>query len=165
MTATVVLVTGMSGTGKSATLAELARRGHRVVDTDDEGWSDEVPTPDGGIEQLWREDRIRALLDGHRDGTLFLSGCVRNQGRFRDRFDAVVLLSVPEDVLLDRIATRRTNAFGKSDAEQARILADLHAVEPLLRRGADAEIDTRRPVGEVADMIEATAFPQVPRSS
>jgi dephospho-CoA kinase len=164
MAATVVLVTGMSGTGKSAVLAELARRGHRVVDTDDEGWSDEVPTPHGGIEQLWREDRIRALLDGHREGALFLAGCVRNQGRFRDRFDAVILLSVPEDVLLGRIATRDTNAFGKSDAERARILADLHAVEPLLRRGADAEIDTRSPVGEVADMIEATTFSRRPRS-
>ena len=157
MAATVVLITGMSGTGKSAVLAELARRGHRVVDTDDEGWSDEVPKPDGGIEQLWREDRIRALLDGHREGALFLAGCVRNQRRFRDRFDAVVLLSVPEGVLLDRIATRDTNAFGQSDAEQARILADLHAVEPLLRRGADAEIDTRLPVGDVADRLETIA--------
>jgi dephospho-CoA kinase len=157
MTARVVLITGMSGTGKSAVLAELADRGHRVIDTDDEGWSDQVPAPDGGIEQLWREDRIQGLLDGHREGTLFLSGCVRNQGRFRDRFDAVVLLSLPEDVLLDRIAARETNDFGKSDPERARIVADLHAVEPLLRRSADAEIDTRRPVDEVADMIEARA--------
>src|SRR5580658_3110446 len=31
---TVVFVTGMSGTGKSAALGELARRGHLVVDTD-----------------------------------------------------------------------------------------------------------------------------------
>jgi dephospho-CoA kinase len=30
----VVLDTGMSGTGKSSALAELARRGHRVVDAD-----------------------------------------------------------------------------------------------------------------------------------
>jgi dephospho-CoA kinase len=31
---TTILVTGMSGTGKSTALAALARRGHRVVDTD-----------------------------------------------------------------------------------------------------------------------------------
>ena len=31
---TVVLATGMSGTGKSAALVGLERRGHRVVDTD-----------------------------------------------------------------------------------------------------------------------------------
>jgi adenylylsulfate kinase-like enzyme len=29
----VVLVTGMSGTGKSTVLTELRRRGHRVIDT------------------------------------------------------------------------------------------------------------------------------------
>jgi predicted ATPase len=29
-----ILITGMSGTGKSTLLAELGRRGHRTVDTD-----------------------------------------------------------------------------------------------------------------------------------
>jgi predicted ATPase len=45
---TVVFVTGMSGTGKSSALAELARRGHRVVDTDYGGWIE------GEAEPLWR---------------------------------------------------------------------------------------------------------------
>ena len=154
---TAVLVTGMSGTGKSTALAELAHRGHSVVDTDQGAWSEGVPHPGGGSEQLWREDRMDALLAEPADGTLFVSGCVANQGRFYSRFDAIVLLSVPEDVLLDRIASRRTNDFGKSDAERARILSDLHAVEPLLRTGATAEIDTRRPVEEVADLLESIA--------
>jgi dephospho-CoA kinase len=30
-----ILLTGMSGTGKSSALAELGRRGYRIVDTDD----------------------------------------------------------------------------------------------------------------------------------
>ena len=34
-----ILVTGMSGTGKSSALAELARRGFRTVDTDEPGWT------------------------------------------------------------------------------------------------------------------------------
>ena len=155
---TAILVTGMSGTGKSTVLAELARRGHRVVDTDDDGWSEEVPTGDGtGIEQLWREDRIDVLLSESRDDPLFVSGCAANQGRFYPRFAAVVLLSVPEQVLLDRVASRTTNAFGKTDAERARILTDLREVEPRLRSGATAEIDTRRCVAAVADLIESVA--------
>jgi hypothetical protein len=36
----------MSGTGKSTVLVELASRGYRVVDLDDDGWSVEVPTAD-----------------------------------------------------------------------------------------------------------------------
>jgi hypothetical protein len=133
---TAVLVTGMSGTGKSTVLAELSCRGHRVVDTDDHGWSEEVPAPEGGVEQLWREDRIEALLDRHGDGVLFVSGCV----------------------LLQRIGSRTTNQFGKTDEERDRILGDLRAVEPLLRRTATAEIDTRRPVSDVADELESIAL-------
>ena len=42
-----VLVTGMSGTGKSAALQMLGERGHRVVDTDTDAWSHWVTLPDG----------------------------------------------------------------------------------------------------------------------
>ena len=128
-----------------------------MVDTDEDRWSEDVPTPAGGVERLWREDAIAELLAGSSRGPLFVSGCVANQGRFSSRFDAVVLLTVPEDVLLDRIASRHTNDFGKTDDERSRILRDLHQVEPLLRSGATAVIDTRRPVGDVADLIESAA--------
>ena len=150
-----VLVTGMSGTGKSSALAELARRGHRVVDTDYGDWIA------WGSEPLWREDRIEALLDEQEDGTLFVSGCVANQGKFYERFDAVVLLSAPADVILERVAGRETNDFGKSEAERERILSDLATVEPLLRGGATAEIDTRAPLGEVVDALERIASERI----
>jgi dephospho-CoA kinase len=154
----VVFVTGMSGTGKSAALAELARRGHRVVDTDHGGYSEEVPADDpGGREQLWREERIAALLGEQDEGILFLSGCVANQGRFYPRFDAVVLLSAPADVVLERVQRRETNSFGKTEVDRRRILADLAAVEPLLRKGATAELDTRAPLTEVVDALERIA--------
>ena len=153
----VVLVTGMSGTGKSTTLAELARRGHRVVETDRPPWSEEVTDQDGAPAQVWREEALRALLDGHRDGWLFLAGCVSNQGRFYDRFAAVVLLSAPRDVLLDRLATRSTNPFGSTEAERDRVLADRDAVEPLLRATSTLEVVTTAPPADIADALEAVA--------
>ncbi|HKA26835.1 MAG TPA: hypothetical protein VKD88_05635 [Gaiellaceae bacterium] len=52
-----VLLTGMSGTGKSSVVRELVARGYKAVDTDD-GWSE--IQPDG--RQAWREDAIRELL-------------------------------------------------------------------------------------------------------
>jgi dephospho-CoA kinase len=162
----VVVVTGMSGTGKSAALAELERRGHRVVDTDYGGYSEEVPSSGpGGFEQVWREDKIEALLDGHDEGVLFVSGCVSNQGKFYPRFDAVVLLSAPAEVILERVAGRESNAFGKCDGERERILDDLASVEPLLRAGATAEIDTRAALEEVVDALEriAGSVPAPPR--
>jgi dephospho-CoA kinase len=148
----VVLVTGMSGTGKSSALAELARRGHRVVDTDYDGWTDEA-----GRERMWREDLVGALLDGHDDGALFVAGCVPNQGTFYPRFDAIVLLSAPLEVILERVSGRDTNDYGKTDKERDLIARDLETVEPLLRAGATAEIDTRAPLGEVVDALERIA--------
>ncbi|HXZ99645.1 MAG TPA: AAA family ATPase [Candidatus Binatia bacterium] len=153
-----MLVTGISGAGKSTALAELARRGHRIVDTDYGGCSEEVQGTGAGVgEQLWVEDRIEALLEGCEPGVTFISGCVSNQGRFYPRFDAVVLLTAPASVLLERVAGRETNQFGKRDAERSRILDDLTRIEPLLRASATAEIDTRAPLGEVVDALETIA--------
>jgi hypothetical protein len=45
-------------------------------------------------------------------------------------------------------------SFGKSDAERYRMLHDVATVEPLLRAGATAEIDTRAPLDEVVDALE-----------
>jgi dephospho-CoA kinase len=143
-------VTGMSGTGKSTALAELALRGFRVVETDEPGWKE---LRDG--EWVWREDRIAELLAADGERALYVSGCVANQGRFYHRFDAVVLLSAPADVILSRIATRTTNDFGKSPGEREHILADLESTEPRLRAGCTHEIDATRPVDDVVDALVA----------
>ena len=108
---------------------------------------------------MWREDRIAALLSADGDRTLYVSGCVPNQGRFYDRFDAVVLLSAPANVILSRIATRQTNDFGKSPGEQARILADLESTEPRLRATCTHEIDAAGPVDDVVEALIALGMP------
>jgi broad-specificity NMP kinase len=147
-----VLVTGMSGTGKSAALAELARRGYQVVETDVEPWS-EWSNDDGGY--VWREDLIAELLARDGGATLYVSGTVSNQGRFYPRFDAVVLLSAPADVLMHRIETRTTNRWGKAAEERALILSQVAEVEPLLRATCTHEIDASRPLADVvAQLIE-----------
>lgn len=135
-----VLITGMSDAGKTTLLEELARRGHVTVDTDYDGW--ELP---GAV---WDEPRMDALLAGHAD--VIVSGTVENQGRFHDRFDHIVLLSAPVEVLLHRVSTRTNNPYGRTEAEQADIREYVRTVEPLLRRSATLELDGRRPVDELA---------------
>ncbi len=147
-------MTGMSGTGKSTALAELAARGFQVVETDEPGWKE---LRDG--EWVWREDRMSELLAARGEPTLYVSGCVANQGRFYDRFDAVVLLSAPADVILERIETRTTNRFGKDPAERALILADLAAIEPRLRATCTYEIDATRPIADVVEALIGIAAP------
>jgi hypothetical protein len=164
-----ILVTGMAGTGKSSALAELGRRGYRVVDTTDPGWreyreylesSDELHRG----EWLWVEERITGLLDAKDGRSLFVEGCVRNQSKFYDRFNAVVLLSSPAHVILERVARRTTNNYGKTRLERAMILEDLVTVEPLLREGCTHELDASRPLADVvADLIAIAADPMTTR--
>ncbi len=154
-------MTGMSGTGKSSALAELGRRGYRVVDTDDPGWSEWVDSSgDGRGESLWVEERMTQLLSSDDGRMLFVQGCVRNQWKFYDRFDSVVLLSVPAEVILERIASRTANDYGKTPAEQEMILDDLAKVEPLLRASCTHELDASRPIAEVvADLMAIASRP------
>ena len=138
------LITGMSGAGKSTLLVELAQRGHKVVDTDYDGWEN----PHG----FWDEPRMTALLAS--EPGLFVSGTVENQGTFYDRFDHVVLLSVPVDVLLRRVTARTNNPYGRTPEDQAEIRRYVVEVEPLLRAGASVELDAQQSATELANILE-----------
>ncbi|PXX58704.1 shikimate kinase [Nocardia tenerifensis] len=155
-----VLITGMSGVGKSTVLNLLSQKGFRVVDTDADAWIEQAPALDGVEgERQWREDRIDTLLVEHeRSGEpLFIGGTVRNQTRFYARFDHIVLLSAPIDVMLERIAARDSNPFGKTAEERQQIISDTAEVVPLLRLAATVEIDTRRPLSDVVSQLIALA--------
>jgi shikimate kinase len=172
----VVLLTGMSGAGKSTALRALAGRGHRTVDLDHGGYTRLLRDPGTpiGWAQEWDLERVAALLDGHRAGgpaasrgapgragppadTLFVAGTVVNQARLYDRFDAVVLLTAPAEVLLARIAQRTDNPFGKDAPGRATVLHHVAALEPRLRAEASHVVDTRAPVPAVADALERIA--------
>jgi dephospho-CoA kinase len=143
-----VLLTGMSGTGKSSAVEALAARGYNAVDTDD-GWCE--PLPDG--RQRWREDAIEQLLATEGTGVLFVAGCEENQVRFHPRFDVIILLSAPAAILAERLASRTGNPYGKTPRELQRVFDDLQAVEPLLRQAADYEIRTTMPLDDVVAAV------------
>ncbi len=88
----------------------------------------------------------------HQD--VVISGTVENQGLFYDRFEQVVLLSAPVEVLIERVAKRTNNPYGRRTDQQSEIRHYIAEVEPLLRRGASVELDGRRPLAELADAIE-----------
>jgi dephospho-CoA kinase len=154
-----VLITGMSGTGKSSVIAELAARGYKAVDVDSLVYSDWVEvsgdtsalgSPEwGSRDWMWREDRVQELLSTEDSDLLFVSGCAANMGKFLPQFDHVVLLSAPAEVIVERLATRTTNAYGKRPEEVARTLELIETIEPRLRRVAGHEIDASAPLDEV----------------
>jgi shikimate kinase len=139
-----VLITGMSGAGKSTLLAAVARRGYTTIDTDYDGW--ELPGA------LWDEPRMSALLAEH--PTIAVSGTAQNQGRFYDRFEHVIYLYVPLEVLLDRVRVRTNNPYGKTAEHRADITRYVAEVEPVIRRTATLELDGLLTISVLADRVE-----------
>jgi len=50
---------------------------------------------------------------------LFVAGCEENQVVFHRRFDVIILLSPPPQILIERLASRTSNTYGKSPGELA----------------------------------------------
>lgn len=158
-----ILLTGMSGTGKSTVIHELASRGYKAVDADTSEYSqwvevvDDSDTPgtpvEPGRDWVWREDRIQLVLSAEDAEVLFLSGCASNMGKFLPQFDHVVLLSAPAGVLTERLRGRTGNSYGKQPGEIARVLQLMETVEPLLREAARYEIDTRASLEDVVSTL------------
>jgi len=84
---------------------------------------------------------------------LFVGGTASNQGRFYRDFDHVVLHSAPTRVIVERLASRTNNPYGKHPDELARVLGHIETVERLLRRVATLEVDTSAPLGAVVEII------------
>jgi shikimate kinase len=142
-----VLLTGMSGTGKSALVHELRRRGYAAYDADEDGFSE----PRAGGRWGWRVELVAELLARSPDQLLFFAGCSDEQVELP--FDYRVLLTAPRSVLVQRLCTRTNNAYGRDSVELSQVLADRTEVEPLLRRSADLVLATTTPPAHVADVL------------
>ena len=62
----------------------------------------------------------------------------------------------PAAVIVERLATRTGNPYGKRPEEVTRALAHKATVEPLLPRGPGHEIDTRVPLEQVVERVLRT---------
>lgn len=155
-----VLITGMSGTGKTAVISELKARGFAAIDLDTPDWSHWVKassadalTPTEGKDWVWQEERVQALLSAPLDRLLFVSGCAENMHRLYPLIDRIILLSAPLDVIMARLEERSADGYGHTETERAKIAQLFATIEPLLRQAAHHEIDTSGPVANTVDRI------------
>ncbi|MFE0015294.1 AAA family ATPase [Mesorhizobium sp. NPDC059054] len=155
-----VLITGMSGTGKSATVRELAARGYAAYDLDTPEWSHWIDaaagdalTPEDGKDWVWQVDKVRMLLSQQREALLFISGCAENMHELFSLIDTVILLSLPIDTIMQRVSARTSGGYGHVEEERRKIVELTETIEPLLRESADYEIDSSDPVEATVDRI------------
>lgn len=144
-----ILLTGMSGTGKSTAIAQLVGLGYKAIDLDSEGLCEW----DANGDELWLEDQVQRLLATEDADALFLAGCAANQLKFYGQFDHIVLLSAPAEVMTERLRTRTNNPYGKLPSEAALVLEQKDTIEPMLRRTATLEVDTSVPIDQVLEVI------------
>ena len=148
-----IYITGMSGTGKSSVIERLQFRGFTAIDTDYDDWCG-LSILDGEPEWILREDRLYELLKASSISSLFVSGCSSNQTKFYKFFDHIVLFSAPLEVMLERVAQRTSNPYGKNEKERTELIWNFEHIQPLLKKNADLEIDTTTmSIDEITDNL------------
>lgn len=160
---TTILITGISGTGKSTLSKALADKGFKSIDLDSTEWSvwteDITSSPDLGTpvkenqDWIWNEEKVSHLLQSNKNDTLFISGCAENMGQFMPFIDCTVLLSASEKVIDHRLKTRTTNSYGKTEEERQRVVEQKQTIEPVLRKIADYEFDSNQDLEELINKV------------
>jgi len=130
-----VLITGMSGVGKTTTLAELQKQGYLVIDADATGmciWRNHITKehveygPDGrDADWLAKHgwycdiDQFTSFLSHIRkDKQVFVSGLTENISEFSKIFDKIVVLELDKNLIIERLNQRTNNHFAKKKEEQ-----------------------------------------------
>lgn len=167
-TATKVLVTGWSGTGKSTVCRELIRRSLNAIDADTVKlpflcewvntytgeWLGRGFPEDYSNEKYdfcWRAEVIKSILEVN--SVVYLCGNADNAFDFYNHFDYIFILDLPEAEQRRRIMSRVEHNYGQDKATQdAVIQQQKKLVSEAIKRGA-IHVDANRPVAVIADDI------------
>jgi broad-specificity NMP kinase len=144
-----ILITGMSGVGKTTVIRALRALDFRAIDMDEPGWA----SFDEFGQQRWDVARLQELMGELLSEPLFVSGCSEDQVALYPQFSKIILLSAPKSVIAQRLARRTDNSYGKRVAELEEVMRNLDEIEPLLRKQATHEIVTTQPIDAVVEAI------------
>lgn len=144
-----VLITGLSGVGKTTVVGALRERDLRAIDMDEPGWA----FVDEFGHQRWNAARLQRVMDDPLSDPLFVSGCSEDQVAFYPQFSRIILLSAPKSVIAQRLACRTNSSYGKRRTELEEVMRNLDEVEPLLRVRATDEIVTTWSIDDVVKKI------------
>ena len=145
-----VLLTGMSGVGKSTILNQLKVEGFLTVDLDNSGWINyDVKEED----YLMDTTKIIDFITLHEKEVVFLAGTTINQVHIYPYLDFVISLTAPLEVMKERIQNRENNPFGKTEDEWSKIVSDKVTFEEQIFKSSDYVISTDKPLQDVLKEI------------
>ena len=175
------LIEGVSGSGKTSVCTELERRGYQAIHGDrvlayvgDPETGDPVPdnvTANRHIAScgcwdclawlserwLWDLDQVRTIASNREQPKTFFCGGSRNFSKVIDLFDAVFVLDVDLDTLLQRLKQRPEHEFGGKQSDRDLVaLQNRTREDRLLDRRIPNDgilIDTSQPLTQVVDEI------------
>lgn len=179
----LIYITGISGSGKSTVLKKLQELGFEAHGVDEEGFADWIDRRNGLIvpfprteaevdihdwykKHRWvfsyeRISKLRAKSDKQQT-VIFLGGVAEGEKGVWPLFDRVIMLSVDEATIRQRIESRNDNHFGKTPEEMADILKWLKDSVDNYRRFGATIIDATKPLNEVViEVIKAATEMQV----
>jgi thymidylate kinase len=166
----LVLVTGLSGSGKSAVYRRLVERGIEAYGFDEHGFGEwfsrtsrkATPFPvdrtDGDTAELEfrvHRDRIERLAaDVRASGrTVYLCGGAGHELHFWELLDLVVYLDVDGDTLRRRLTSRTDNGYGKTADELDGILSANETWAAMYADRGAVVVDAARPLEQVVDDV------------
>lgn len=168
-----VLITGTSGSGKSAVGQVFRERGFHVIDADHDAFQGmrfayfknkasgkpiqkPNPTPKHWSfenDWVWRVQLIQRRLAAGGNQTNFVVGDSRNKEEAYRLFDTIFVLSTDDDTLRQRIHSRQDNHFGKDPEEFAWIMEQNKRIATEVSQAGGVVIDAAKPLNEVVEEI------------
>jgi hypothetical protein len=169
----LIYITGPTAAGKSTVRNELLRRGYEAHDVDGDGiakWfnrasGEPAEYGEGGDVFLMSRQRVEGIREQARGKPVFLCGIPGNALDMADLFDEVICLVIDEDTMLDRVATRTTNVFGRTPAERELILRHREPTIEAYRAFGALMVDGAQPIDVVVDEVLALAASDGPQSA
>ena len=170
-----VLITGMSGAGKSTIAGVLARRGLASLDSDDDPLLARSVDSDGNVVEdpsvpdftwlsrhswAWDPARLDVLIRTAAPATLYVCGGAANELELADRFTHVFLLEMDEPTMLARLdAPSRDNEWGRIGDTREHLRRRLPGHQERLRAFGAIPIDARQRLDQVVDAILSRTRP------
>ena len=164
-----VLITGMSGAGKSTIAQVLARRGLASLDADGDPLLARSVDCDGNVVEdplvpdfawlarhswAWDPARLDVLIRTAAPATLYVCGGAANELELADRFTQMFLLEIDEPTMLTRLdAPSRDNEWGRIGDTREHLRRRLPGHQDRLRAFGAIPIDARQPLDQVVAAI------------